>query len=335
MKVSIIIPVYNAEAYMRRCLDSVLAQSFDHQWEAICVDDGSNDASCSILEEYSRKDARIKVIRQGNGGASSARNTGLRKAEGDYIFFLDSDDALEPKCLEELWKEVESHPDVEMVVGANLTIDDTGLSRLVTYGEPCHVCSNEWVRLQFFKDRSVFYVVPWNKLIHRAFLVDNGLFFKEGIIHEDDHWSFFFYKKLSSVSVIDAVTYLHYVTPTSVMSTRTKEKSAETFYLILRDLVKSFDNPCQSLQVYKCLEYYRNQVHPYISKSKTVSLYFDFFKELLKMGQYKIAYHWLINWFVDYKHSQLYFEMIPQAYQEDVKRCLEAYGMIVKTDLNP
>ena len=321
MKVSIIIPVYNAEAYLRRCLDSVSAQSFE-QWEALCVDDGSKDASASILEEYESADPRFSVIRQVNAGASAARNSGLRKAKGDYIFFLDSDDELEPNCLETLWKEVELHPEVEMAVGANNTIDDKGHSCRVTYGEPCYVESNEWVRFQFFKDESTFWVVPWNKLIRRDFLIDNGLFFKEGIIHEDDHWSFYLYRKLTRLSVLGDVTYLHFVTPTSVMSTRTRQKSAETFLFILNAIIKDFDSPFRELQVYKYLEYFRNEVNPFLPKGKTKSLYFRFFNELLKMGQYRIAFMWLVNWSHAFRRIKLYYKMIPEAYSLEVARCM-------------
>ena len=99
-KVSIIIPCYNVEKYLRNCLNSVLSQTFD-DWEAICVDDGSPDSSGAILDEYSNSiDHRFKVIHQENQGLSMARNNGLKLAKGDYIYFLDSDDAIHPQCLE-------------------------------------------------------------------------------------------------------------------------------------------------------------------------------------------------------------------------------------------
>ena len=90
-KISIIIPVYNAEKYLRNCLDSVLNQSFA-DWEMLLVDDGSTDASPSICDEYAAKDGRIRVFHKENGGVSSARNLGLDNAKGEYITFIDSDD---------------------------------------------------------------------------------------------------------------------------------------------------------------------------------------------------------------------------------------------------
>ena len=98
-KVSIIVPVYNVEKYLRQCLDSVLNQTFQ-EFEAICINDGSTDSCAQILDEYAKKDSRIKVITQDNKGLSEARNTGLKHVQGDYVFFLDSDDSIHPQCLD-------------------------------------------------------------------------------------------------------------------------------------------------------------------------------------------------------------------------------------------
>ena len=97
--VSVIIPVYKVEKYLKRCLDSVLAQTFC-EWEAICVDDGSPDNCGLIIDQYAKYDYRFKTIHQNNQGLSQARNNGKKIAAGEYIYFLDSDDALHPQALE-------------------------------------------------------------------------------------------------------------------------------------------------------------------------------------------------------------------------------------------
>ena len=97
---SIIIPVYNVAAYLRECLDSVLAQTFG-DWEAVCVDDGSTDGSGAILDEYAAKDVRFKVVHQANAGVSAARNSGMANASGEYITYLDGDDAYDRAWLAE------------------------------------------------------------------------------------------------------------------------------------------------------------------------------------------------------------------------------------------
>ena len=98
-KISIIIPMYNVEKYLRRCLDSVLNQTFQ-DWQAICVDDGSPDKSGNIAEEYAQKDKRFIVVHKENGGLSDARNAGMSYATGDYIMYLDSDDFIHPQTME-------------------------------------------------------------------------------------------------------------------------------------------------------------------------------------------------------------------------------------------
>lgn len=97
--ISVIIPIYNVEKYLRRCLDSVKNQTFQ-DWEAICVNDGSPDNSAAILEEYAAQDARFKIVNKENGGLSDARNAGMAVATGDYILYLDSDDFIHPQTME-------------------------------------------------------------------------------------------------------------------------------------------------------------------------------------------------------------------------------------------
>ena len=98
-KISVIVPVYNVERYLRKCLDSIIAQTFS-DWECICVDDGSPDNSGKILDEYAAKDKRFVIIHKENGGVSSARNAGLDMARGEYITFCDSDDWIEKETYE-------------------------------------------------------------------------------------------------------------------------------------------------------------------------------------------------------------------------------------------
>lgn len=99
--ISVIIPVYNVEKYLRECVESVLKQTYQN-FEIILVDDGSKDSSGDICDEYAEKDTRIRVIHKENGGLSRARNAGFEEAQGEYVYFLDSDDWIEEKALEEL-----------------------------------------------------------------------------------------------------------------------------------------------------------------------------------------------------------------------------------------
>ena len=102
-KISIIVPVYNAEKYLKKCLDSILANQYN-EWECILVDDGSRDTSLSICNQYAEKDSRFKVFHQENAGASSARNVGLYNAKGEYVTFIDADDWVSPNYLSSIEK---------------------------------------------------------------------------------------------------------------------------------------------------------------------------------------------------------------------------------------
>lgn len=101
-KVSVVIPIYNAEKYLKECLDSVAGQSL-REIEIICVNDGSSDGSAVILQEYAKSDERVRIFEQKNQGASSARNHGIRNACGEYLYFMDSDDILRKDALEKLF----------------------------------------------------------------------------------------------------------------------------------------------------------------------------------------------------------------------------------------
>lgn len=114
LSISIIVPVYNAESYLERCVESVIAQTWK-SWELILIDDGSIDSSGEICDEFSKKDKRIKVLHQKNAGVSAARNQGIRTARGKYIGFVDSDDWIEPNMFEQmLQKAMNTGSDVVM-----------------------------------------------------------------------------------------------------------------------------------------------------------------------------------------------------------------------------
>lgn len=131
-KISLVIPVYNVERYLAATIQSVLGQSF-HEFEAICVNDGSSDGSAEILLQYAKQDPRIKIISQPNGGVSVARNTGIQNASGEYICFLDADDVLHPQYLELLYNAaVQTQADVAWCEYLNVP-DDADLQTFNTY----------------------------------------------------------------------------------------------------------------------------------------------------------------------------------------------------------
>ena len=184
MRFSVVIPVYNVERYLRDCLDSVRRQSYT-DWEAVCVNDGSTDGSATILEEYAANDQRFKVVVQPNGGLSAARNTGMAKAEGDYVVFLDSDDWLEDHALETLAKNLDDE-DMLCFSGRRF-FEETGEFHPVDQlAEKTYESGMAYYNENALQHRDFAFVCVVLRAYKRSFLVENGLCFKEGIFHEDN-----------------------------------------------------------------------------------------------------------------------------------------------------
>lgn len=163
MRFSIIVPVYNSALYLDACISSVKSQSFSN-WELVAVDDGSVDESAKMLDEYAASDTRIKVIRKKNAGQFFARQTGINAARGDYILFLDSDDELEPHCLETIASELCAKASDIVLFTATAVIDDerNGKSIGKVYDEK-HSLSCDWLKEQLISKSTL------NSLCLKAF----------------------------------------------------------------------------------------------------------------------------------------------------------------------
>jgi glycosyltransferase involved in cell wall biosynthesis len=185
--ISILVPVYKVEPYLRQCLDSVLAQTFT-DYECILVDDGSPDKCPAICDEYAAKDTRFKVIHKENGGLSDARNVGIQAAAGKYIALLDSDDLFADNAALSNLSNVIEQTKAEVIFNSNLTTF-TETSREVYDGINKDFISGD--PLQFYTQ-----IMRSRKLILAGclsvclsdFLKKNNFFFKKGIYHEDEHW---------------------------------------------------------------------------------------------------------------------------------------------------
>ena len=173
--ISVVVPVYNAEKYLKECVDSLLSQTF-RDVEFIFVDDGSTDRSVEILEEYQKKDGRIQILRQQNQYAGVARNNGMKAATGKYIIFLDADDFFEHTMLEEAYNCAEQNS-AEIAVFSFYYYDNTTgqLTPRVKANLPDTVFSVNQCGDTFFAD---VYAAPWNKLYLRSFIEKTGIEFQ-------------------------------------------------------------------------------------------------------------------------------------------------------------
>lgn len=165
---SVIVPVYNVEAFLARCVDSILNQTYRHL-EVILVDDGSRDSSGAICDDYGRKDSRVRVVHKENGGLSSARNVGLDVCRGEYIVFVDSDDWIEPDAYEKMLETARKY-DVKLVCGGRYDVDAETGEKIVGLCPPCTE--------QISSEELVSRIFTWNqcdssacdKLFHRCLL---------------------------------------------------------------------------------------------------------------------------------------------------------------------
>ena len=179
-KISVIIPVYNVEKYLRQCLDSVINQTLK-DIEIICVNDGSTDGSLNILQEYANKDKRIKVISQENKGLSGARNVGIKSAKGEYIGFIDSDDWIDKTFYENLYKAGKSNK-ADIVAGNIIKEKGTCSRRITNYHIP-YRSNNVDEKFRLLKIPKFNYV--WNKIYNREQLIKSNILFEENIKYED------------------------------------------------------------------------------------------------------------------------------------------------------
>ena len=174
-KISIVIPVYNVEKYLRATLESVLAQTFT-DYEVIMVNDGSTDESLQILKEYVNKYENFKLIDQENGGLSKARSEGVNAAKGEYIAFLDSDDFLAPQFLEVLYNTaLESGADISCC-NYYLYYDKSGKRIYMPFTAKTGVYSNEVAMKKLILD-TTFHFFMWNKLFKRHLFFENDIVF--------------------------------------------------------------------------------------------------------------------------------------------------------------
>lgn len=235
IKVSIIVPVYNVAPYMERCWQSIRQQTYSNL-EVIFVDDCGTDDSVRILESLmenkGRLDCRI-IHHDRNRGLSVARNTGFAASTGKYVYFLDSDDDIMPDCIESLVAPLEEY-EYDFVIGDYTVVGEGGYSPLILPQGPLK--SNKEI-LEAYLDGK-WYVMPWNKLCRRQFLLENELFFKERLIHEDVLWSFVMACKAQNLYVVKKPLYNYYVRSSSIMTSMSIEKDLGIYLDVFDEIVK-------------------------------------------------------------------------------------------------
>jgi glycosyltransferase involved in cell wall biosynthesis len=242
--ISIIIPAYNVENYLAESVESVLSQDVGHL-EIIAINDGSNDSTGKILENYEEKNPRIKIIHQENRGLSAVRNLGLKLAKGKYVYFFDSDDILLPDTLQRVIDRLEA-------TGSDLArfsvgmIDEEGNLRNskhrneingLDFSEP--VRGEEFVQYLFQSGK--YGAIVQKFVFLRSFLVQNHLQFDEGYIHEDEAFTMESLCLAEKVVSFNDVMLLKRIRAGSIMSTQRDERNVKGWLKASRRLLKFMD----------------------------------------------------------------------------------------------
>lgn len=238
-KISIIIPVYNVEKYLRECLDSCTNQTLK-DIEIICVDDCSPDNSIKILEEYQQKDPRIKILKHKiNKNLGSARNTGLANATGEYVWFVDSDDYIDTKACQILYDAIKEFG-VDMLCFSDIQFSDINGTRRfsrpdcfqgIQINKVYHPKTN-WREIHF----SNFNVTAWAYLTKRTFL--QNFKFREGVWHEDTDFTPILFSSVDSFCYIPYTAYFRRINPESITQKAISQKRLEDLIDMLGALDK-------------------------------------------------------------------------------------------------
>lgn len=248
-KISVIIPVYNVEKYLRECLDSVISQTLA-EIEIVCVNDGSNDGSRDILSEYEKKDARIVVVDKENGGLSSARNAGMIVAVGKYVMFLDSDDFLNSEtALADLYEKAENDELDQLFFNAEVFFESEEIKHQNSNYINYYKRKKEYPYVRSGKELFCELQSNWDfkpnacmQLFSRKFLVENQLNFCENILHEDEVFT------LECVTFSRRAAYVEFpyltrrIRGNSIMTTVQKSESIYGYYYGIKVLLEFAQN---------------------------------------------------------------------------------------------
>ena len=249
-EVSIIVPVYQVEKYIRQCVDSILAQTFT-DFELILVDDGSKDGSGEICDEYAGMDERVKVVHKENGGLSDARNRGMDQAVGKYFMFVDSDDYIAPTMLESLYSSMRRENADIVVCNFRFTFDNASEKNFST-----EVKAEVLTGAEIFYDRKNernygIWTVAWNKLYKRETI--GKVRFRFGKYHEDEFWANDIYQMDIKVVTIPECLYYYRQREDSIMGKKDIARDFDIVEALQERIYIYLKKPEYADQAYKVL----------------------------------------------------------------------------------
>ena len=227
--ISVIVPIYNVEKYLNKCVDSIISQTYKNL-EIILVDDGSSDNCPKICDKYADSDSRIKVVHKKNGGLSDARNAGLKIATGEYIFFIDSDDWIKPQTLLCMMETAQKYS-ADIVECNVMYYYDNKNEEKYNDDQFAVYDNNASIMSAYIKDYNIKTVV-WNKLYKRTII--NDTCFEFGKYHEDEFFTYQILAKTNKLVHLDEYFYCYYQREGSIMGSSFSLKHLDSLEAALR-----------------------------------------------------------------------------------------------------
>ena len=254
IEMSIIVPVYNVEEYLDRCMQSIISQ-YNADFEIVLVDDGSKDSSGIMCDEYATKYGFVKVIHQKNAGLSEARNTGIKNSNGKYLMFVDSDDYLEEGSISLLIYKAKI-TDCDVLVGKSWIVDDDGNKRdeeKYSISEGVY-SSKEYAECLANNRYSASFCAQYH-ICKKEFITNKNLSFTKNILHEDELWTPKLLISAKTVCYTGIYFYYHYMREGSIMHSNNMVRRGESLVEITKQLIVFFDESGR-----EDLAYYRDRM---------------------------------------------------------------------------
>lgn len=304
--VSIIVPIYNVEKYLHRCVESIISQTYE-KIEIILVDDGSPDESGKICDEYAKKDNRIKVIHKTNGGISSARNAGIKASTGDYIVYVDSDDWLEKNAIEILHTTI-INENVDTVIGNYFISDGESFNKPIEYSKK--IANKKFIKgTEEFDENVMLPIISgqracyiWLFITKKSFLSGGKNFNEEVSFVEDGLYTLELLKKLDSIYFLDMPLY-HYFTNQN-------------------GLTRSSNRILKNIKQMPLLMKFFDEILSDESFSK------NNYKEIRRSANSKIVMSYLYSLYKEYSNNEKFINEVDEIFKNQ-----ELFNMIEKSNL--
>ena len=257
--ISVIIPVYNAEKQIEKCLKSVIEQTYD-KIEIIVINDGSTDNSLNVIKECSKNDKRIRLINIQNKGVSAARNLGINEAKGEYICFIDADDYVDTNLIENLQLYFEQ--DYDLIKYKAVSVDKSGNVLEYFNGETFRLLNGQEAFNAMFAN-DVMLQVPWLYLYKKQFLIKNNFSYPEGKVHEDFARTILIILKAEKICSTDVCGYYYVQTDKSI----TRGNDDERIYQKSMDIIEHYDYIMEEIEKYNLNDKTKENVKMYCANN--------------------------------------------------------------------